>query len=173
LGRNPGFPIFDTLSDHCSVNQRKSGCKRTVFLVAEADPQAMGMSSIVLDDMNEALKQKGTQKLLIIKNDHIVYEWFAEGWQDSVCGHYCASLAKALVGGMSLMVALDNELLFPDMPVCAVIPEWQNEGEKSRITIRHLATHTSGLDDAEVKTEIQEQMQKHGLSYTGVGCRSG
>ncbi len=40
---------------------------------------------------------------LIVKNDGIVWEWFAEGWHDTVRTHYTASMAKAVAGGMSLL----------------------------------------------------------------------
>jgi len=133
------------------------------FQWEKATPEALGMSSDLLDELKNNLEKKGTKKLLIIKNDRIIYEWFAEGWEDSVRKHYSASLAKALVGGISLLVALDEELICADMPVCELVPEWKKDEQKSKITIRQLATHTSGLDDAEVNYEIQEQMKKAGL----------
>ena len=60
-----------------------------------------------------------------------------------------ASLAKAIVGGTSLMVALQDRRLHADDPASKYIPAWRSDPQKSRITIRHLATHTSGIEDAE------------------------
>lgn len=99
--------------------------------------------------MRLGLAEKGTKKLVIIKNDKIVYEWFAKGWEDSTRRHYTASLAKALVGGMSLAAALDDGYLTLDQPACRYISSWKDNYEKSKITIRQLATHTAGLMDAE------------------------
>ncbi len=129
----------------------------------KASPEKYGVSSDRLNEMMKNLKNRGTRKLLIIKNDHIIYEWFAEGWEDSVRSHSSASLAKALTGGMSLLVALDDGLLFPDMPACELIPEWKEDRLKSKITIRHLVTHSSGLENPEAKGELLEQMKKKGL----------
>ena len=58
-------------------------------------------------------------------------------------------LAKAIVGGTSLMVALQDRRLQADDPASKYIPAWRADPQKSRITIRHLATHTSGIEDAE------------------------
>ncbi len=102
-----------------------------------------------LDNMTNDLAEKGTKKLMIIKNDKIVYEWFAPGWEDSVKGHYTASLAKAVVGGMSLLAAIDDGYIHLDDAACQYVPSWKTDGIKSKITVRQLATHTSGMVDAQ------------------------
>lgn len=85
--------------------------------------------------------------LLIIRYDKIAYEWYDRG-----CGrhepHYTASLAKALVGGTSLILALGHGWLGLDDLACQYVPQWKDDPIKSRITIRHLATHSSGLEDS-------------------------
>jgi len=113
-----------------------------------ASPESESMSSEKLDSAKDTLATKGTNILLIIRNDKIVYEWYASGWKPAR-QHYTASLAKALVGGVSLMLALNDKLLSTDDPACKYIPEWKGDPQKSKITIRHLATHSSGIEDAE------------------------
>ncbi len=98
--------------------------------------------------MQDTLQAHGTQQLLVIRHDKIVLEWYAPDWPADR-KHGTASLAKALVGGMSLLVALSDGRLKPDDPVSRAVPEWRGDPLKSKITIRQLATHTSGLDDAE------------------------
>ncbi|HUU17503.1 MAG TPA: serine hydrolase [Sedimentisphaerales bacterium] len=110
--------------------------------------ESEGMSSEKLDAAKDTLAAKGTKTLLVIRNDKIVYEWYASGW-DSKRRHYTASLAKALVGGVSLMLALNDGRLSVDDPACNYIPEWKADPQRSKITIRHLATHSSGVEDAE------------------------
>jgi len=92
----------------------------------------------------------GTKKLMIIRHDTVVCSWFAEGFEDSVRTHYTASLAKSIVSGMALLAAMDDDLIRPDDPACRYIPQWRGDYLKSKITIRQLAGHTSGIDDAEV-----------------------
>ena len=111
-------------------------------------PEKGGMSSPKLDAARDVLSQKGTKTFLVIKNDKIVCEWYAPGFGPKK-KHYTASLAKALVGGASLMLALNDGRLNADDPACKYIPEWKGHPKKSKITIRYLATHSSGIEDAE------------------------
>ncbi|MDT8302461.1 MAG: serine hydrolase [Sedimentisphaerales bacterium] len=111
-------------------------------------PESEGMSSEKLDATKDTLAAKGTKTFLVIRNDKIIYEWYASGLGPTK-RHYTASLAKALVGGVSLMLALNDGRLSIDEPACKYIPEWKENPKKSKITIRHLATHSSGIEDAE------------------------
>jgi CubicO group peptidase (beta-lactamase class C family) len=61
-----------------------------------------------------------------------------------------ASAAKALVGGTSLLLAMADGRLRANEPASKYIPSWREHPQKSKITIRHLATHTSGLEDSSV-----------------------
>ena len=124
-----------------------------------AKPESVGLSSDKISDLIALQKSKETKKLLIIKDDKIICEWYAAGYEDSVRRHGSASLAKALVAGMSLLVALDDGLIFPDAPACNYIIPWKQDKLKSKISIRHLASHTSGLENAEVTKEEQEVMK--------------
>jgi CubicO group peptidase (beta-lactamase class C family) len=113
-----------------------------------ATPESQGMSSAKLDSLKEGLAAK-TASLLIIRNDRIVYEWYKEG-RSASDPHYTASLAKALVGGLSLAVAIDDGRMSLDDPVWRFVPEWKDHAQKSKITIRQLGSHTSGLEDSSV-----------------------
>ncbi|MCX7012630.1 MAG: serine hydrolase [Candidatus Sumerlaeota bacterium] len=97
--------------------------------------------------LRDSLAQNGTKALLVIRNDRIVCEWYAEGFS-AERPHYTASLAKAVVGGLSLMLAVDDRRISIDDPACRYVPAWKSDPVKSRITVRQLATHTSGLEDA-------------------------
>ena len=134
------------------------------FQWEHATPESQGMSSAKLDAMVKTLASKGTKKLLVIRNDKIVCEYFAPGFEDAVNKHSSASLAKALVGGMSLLAAMDDGYIYSDQPACLLIPSWKNHPQKSKITIRHLATHTSGMEDAEVSEAEQKKMIEKGLN---------
>ena len=118
------------------------------FLWQTASPESQGMSTPKLNALRDILAAKHTKAFLVIRHDRIVYEWYASDHGQKK-RHYTASLAKALVGGVSLMLALHAGHLAVDEPACKYIPAWQEHPEKSRITIRHLATHSSGIEDAE------------------------
>ncbi len=111
-------------------------------------PESQGMSAEKLDSMKDILAEKGTKSFLIIRHDKIVYEWYAKEHSQKK-RHYSASLAKALVGGVSLMLALNDGYMAVDDLACKYIPRWKNHPQKSKITIRYLATHSSGIENAE------------------------
>lgn len=117
-----------------------------------ATPESQGMSGQKLDALKDSLKAKNTKALLIIRNDRIVYEWYASdhGPQKR---HYTASLAKALVGGVCLAIAMNDGRIALDDRVAKHVSQWKDHPEKSKITIRHLGSHTSGLDEPKPKDQ--------------------
>jgi CubicO group peptidase (beta-lactamase class C family) len=158
--------VVFTFTGQLSAQQKS----HNIFTTADSDfqweyasPESQGFSSHKLDDAVNHLSKKNTKKLLIIRNDKIVVEWFAEGFEDSVRSHGTASLAKAIVGGMSLLAAMNDGFIRPDDPAAKYIPSWRNDKVKSNITIRQLATHTSGMEDAEVTKIEQQRMVEKGL----------
>ncbi len=112
-----------------------------------ASPESQDLDLPKLEAHWTTLETQGTKTFLIVRNDCIVFEKYAEDW-DPDKKHYTASLVKALVGGTSLMLAIDDGRISPDDPACRYIPQWENDPQKSQITIRHLATHTSGVENA-------------------------
>lgn len=113
-------------------------------------PESQGVSAAKLDALRDDLARRKTRALLVICNDKIVYEWYREGvTADSKQG--TASLAKAIVGGMSLAVALHDGLFNLNDPAAKYIPEWKDDARKSKITVRQLGSHTSGMSDSTTK----------------------
>jgi len=62
---------------------------------------AQPLSKTALERWCEELARRGTTALVVVRQDQIVYEWYAEGW-NADRPHYTASTAKSLVGGLSL-----------------------------------------------------------------------
>ncbi len=115
---------------------------------ATATPESEGMSSAKLDALWSELKKHNTTGFLVIRNDAVVFERYSEGFSRTTT-HGTASLAKALVGGTSLMVAKSDGRIGPDDLASKYIPQWRSDEHKRAITVRQLATHTSGIEDAE------------------------
>lgn len=107
------------------------------------------LKSKKLSDWWKLLKQNGTKCILVIHENQIVFERYAKD-HDRYTPHYTASLAKALTGGMSLLFAIQDGLIKFDDPVWKYVSQWKNDPIKSQITVLHLATHTSGLEDSSV-----------------------
>lgn len=120
-------------------------------------PEKCGLDSVKLESMTKELAARGTKAVLIVRRDRIAWEWYsADHGPDR--RHYTASLAKALVGGMSLLLALNDNRLEADDPAWKYIPLWKNDPLRNKITIRHLATHSSGIENAETegKTHFEQ-----------------
>src|SRR5215470_3395513 len=115
---------------------------------ATATPESQGLRSAILDALWSDLRRRDTNAFLVIRNDTIVFERYAGGFSRTT-KHYTASLAKALVGGVALMAAMSDGWIGPDDPASKYVPQWRADGRKRAITVRQLATHTSGIEDAE------------------------
>ncbi|HEX2034286.1 MAG TPA: serine hydrolase domain-containing protein [Chloroflexota bacterium] len=111
-------------------------------------PEAQAFSGAALDALVERLAAQGTEAFLVVRRDQIVREWYGPGWSAGR-PHYSASLAKALVGGMALTVTLGDRHLGADDRAADFVPAWADDPQRSAITIRQLATHCSGISDAE------------------------
>src|SRR3954463_2060003 len=99
-----------------------------------ATPESQGMSTAKLNAMKGNLAARKTTGLLVIRNDKIVLEWYAEG-NSAATKHFTASMAKAIVAGVAVGVALTDNRLALDDPAAKDIPQWRNEARKSKITL--------------------------------------
>jgi len=97
--------------------------------------------------MRAGLAERGTEALFVTQGNRVLCEWYAPEWHAGRT-HYSVSLAKALVGDVSFIVAMGDGRIKPDDLAAHYVPKWRNNPARSHITIRHLATHTSGLSDA-------------------------
>lgn len=113
-----------------------------------ASPESQAVSAKALDDLKNRLAAANSKAFLVVRNDRVILEWYAPD-HSATARHYTASMAKAIVGGVSIAVALTDRRLTLDDPVSKYVPQWKQDPRKSRITIRQLGSHTSGLEDAE------------------------
>ena len=111
-------------------------------------PESHGLSTRNLDVLRDHLAAHATKAFLLVHNDRIVYEWYSATHSETR-PHFTASMAKALVGGMAVAVAISDGRLSLDDPAAKFVPSWRGDPIKAKITLRHLGSHTSGIDDAE------------------------
>jgi CubicO group peptidase (beta-lactamase class C family) len=112
-------------------------------------PSSQGLDADALEAWANGLEAAGTRSLLLIRNDRIVVERHAEE-RNRETAHAAASLAKGIVGGLGLALLLEAGQLDLDDPVATHLARWKAEPRKSEITLRQLATHMSGLEEAKV-----------------------
>jgi CubicO group peptidase (beta-lactamase class C family) len=96
------------------------------------------------DSLRIKLAELKTVALLIIKNDSIEYEEYWDGYNDSSYSN-SFSMAKSYVSALVGIAIQEGKIKSIDQPVCDYLQEFC-EGEKKKITIRHLLTMSSGLN---------------------------
>jgi len=122
-----------------------------------SSPEDQGMDGAGLEEIRKSLADHHTTGLLVVRNDKIVCEWYQTGYGTDR-KHYTASMAKAVVGGVSLAVAITDGLIALDDPAAKSVLQWRRDTRKSKITIRHLGSHTSGIEDAEAEGLPHEKL---------------
>ena len=122
-----------------------------------AAPESHALSTAKLDALRDHLAARATKAFLLVHDDRIVYEWYSADHSASK-PHFTASMAKALVGGMAVAVAINDGRLALDDPAAKYIPQWRADPAKAKITLRHLGSHTSGIDDAEADKLPHEKL---------------
>ena len=116
---------------------------------ATASPESQGDDSLPHSNSAwAALEDRHTTALLVIRHDRIVFERYA-------AGHSRTQAALHRLDGQGprrrgrLMVAMGDGRIRPDDPASRYVPRWRDDPKRREITVRHLATHTSGIEDAE------------------------
>ncbi len=126
------------------------------FEWSTATPESQGMSSAKLAALKDELAKRRTRAFLVIRDDKIVFEWYAPGVA-ATDKQGAASLSKPIVGGLLLGLALEDGLISLDDPASKYIPEWLDDPRKRKITIRQLGSHTSGLSDSTTRGVKNEE----------------
>lgn len=117
-------------------HQVNTGAPQPWFLAANYNK--IEIPSTLLSDL-EALKTIG---LLVIKNDSIYFEKYWDNYSDSsFSGSF--SMAKSITSILLGVALREGKIKSLDEPVGNYIPEFK-EGNKAKVTIRHLLTMTSG-----------------------------
>lgn len=118
------------------------------FAWKSGTPESVGISAEKIAALQESLeKSGGGRPLLIARHDTIVHEVYREQQTaESLIGN--ASCAKSMVGGTALLIAMQENRLALDQPAYFFVPEWKDDPVRGKITIRHLASMSAGLDDS-------------------------
>jgi len=112
-------------------------------------PEEQGFDSAKLTEGLQAIQQKGTKihSLLIIRNDAVFLDAYFYPYDGSIY-HDVASVTKSLTTTL-IGIAAEQGKLDLDAPMLSFFPERtiaNRDARKERITIRHLASMTAGLD---------------------------
>ncbi len=150
LAAGVAFPRAGPLAEHSLVRVRdvlspvlgpappNVAWPRTTPGEAGLDPQAVAR-------LERELVSHGTRAFVLVRHGRIVAEFYAADF-DANTPHGLAAAAKGLVGSLALGLATELGVVDPDAPVAQCIPGWERR-EHAGIRIRHLASHSSGIED--------------------------
>ncbi len=114
------------------------------------DAAAHGMNPEAFDRLVGRAIETNSDALLLWKDGETIFESY---FDEPIEPIEAMSATKSVVGIAFLRLLADGRLQSLDEPVHTFYPEW-NQGQKARITIRHLLTQRSGLQCEPITTEI-------------------
>jgi CubicO group peptidase (beta-lactamase class C family) len=110
---------------------------------ARARPEDLGFDQSVIDEMGENM-EKASANGVLIRNGYLVAEWSFAGPPEKKFD--TQSVSKSITSFV-LGLALDDKLISGlDAPVKQYYPDFSVGPHTDRITFRHLATNTSGIE---------------------------
>ena len=109
-------------------------------------------------------REEGSTALVVLVDGKLVVEEYFGGSRDYTA--FAMSVTKS-VAALAIGVLHDRDLLQLDAPLSSsLVPEWQG-GDKASVTLRHLLTHTSGLDTTRYGDPdhwLDGSIEAHGLA---------
>lgn len=91
--------------------------------------------------------ERSGRAMLVMRDGKVLFERYDNGWA-AERPHPLASGTKSFTGVMAMMAVQDG-LISLDELACDTLTEWKSDPIKSKITLRHLLTLSSGLDPAD------------------------
>ena len=107
----------------------------------KAEPEKLGLDARAVERHREHAQRSGADAVLVVYKGRIVSEWYSAGYKEPIM---TMSSVKSWTGLLVGMLIDDGKIKSVDDPVSDYLPEWK-EGEKTKVTVRHLLTMTSGL----------------------------
>ena len=113
---------------------------------AAATAESVDMDGERLDRLEQTLRERQSTAILIARSGHLVREWYASNGGPNH-RYSLAAAAKGIVGSMLVLASFDDEYVTLDDLASDYIPDWKKKPMRSRITLRQLASHQSGMED--------------------------
>jgi CubicO group peptidase (beta-lactamase class C family) len=111
-------------------------------------PTAEGLSAQALERLTDDLDRRGTKTLLVVRGNHVAWEWYPPlAGPNDLYG--TAAMAKAATASLVMAAALSDGRLALDDPAEKYISAWKSDPVRSKILICDLASHASGMDDVD------------------------
>ncbi|MFT3765970.1 MAG: serine hydrolase [Minicystis sp.] len=123
------------------------------------DLAASGVDRAALDALLDHARTERSSAIVILKDGKVGTEVYREDYDGSPL--VAMSASKSIVSLAVGMLVAEKKLDL-DTRMDALFPEWKGLGPKGALTVRHLLTHTSGLDPTRAKFQT-ETIREHVL----------
>jgi CubicO group peptidase (beta-lactamase class C family) len=122
-------------------------------------PEEAGADRASLEKLVAACQTTDTHALIVIANGHTVVE---RQFGHDPTPTELMSVTKGVVGLAIGKLVTEGKIRSVDEPLSAFFPEWK-KGDKAKVTLRHVLTHTSGLAHKPAAGELTKQKDR--LAY--------
>ncbi len=117
-----------------------------------------GVDRRALDELVRIATDEHSSALLVLVDGKIGLEKYREDDEQSPI---LAMSGSKSVAALAVGMLIAEGKLSLDTRVSALLPEWKSQGDKAKITIRHLLSHTSGLDPSRADFKNGETIRAH------------
>lgn len=115
-------------------------------------PEQAGLQPAALDALWDRLAPYETRALLVARGGQLVYERYATG-RGANRKLPVAAAAKAVVAGVATQLAIADGRVGIDDPISKFVPEWRDDPQRAGIRVRHVLTHSSGIENVSFSRE--------------------
>ena len=116
------------------------------------EPAAGGFDTERLNAWTSDLAARGTHALLLVRDNAIVHEFYSAD-QRPDRPHFIAAMGKLVTATMATMLAVADGRIAIDDPIASYIEPWSPDPLRSRVTVRHVLTHSSGIENVSFTSE--------------------
>lgn len=132
----------------------------------KSSPEDQGFDGSVLDDVNDTYDSFPMLAAVIVKNGYIIDVYYKDGY-DETSSFLLHSASKSVTSALVGIAIEQGYIESVDTPLAQYFPELYDREDTrwQRITIRHLLTHTSGIDCGDTEFEDEWRASDNWIEF--------
>lgn len=129
-------------------------------LLPGAEPEAVGLDPAAVRELVREATRSRSDTLLVIKDGKLVVERY---FLDERGPIETMSVTKSIVSLAIGKLLAQGKIASLDAPMHTWLPEWKRDG-RVKVTLRHILTHTSGIEHARADGKMTRQADRTGYA---------
>jgi CubicO group peptidase (beta-lactamase class C family) len=126
-----------------SADEPKTARERAADAFPRGEPAKLGISAVALEKLRKRAEEASSDAVVILKDGHLIADWDFGRERGTI---EAMSATKSIVSLAIGRLIDTGKIKSVDQPVSEIYPEWK-QGRKRAITVRHLLSQTSGLQN--------------------------